>query len=434
MDWIGVSFKILSIVLVSIALALSGQQILQILRDRRGRPTEHPIAAPARPYRPMFVQRSGSTPEPPLSFFQVTTLTVVNRALIFLIAYLAYRGIVDRSVDFITPFREIWGKWDTRHYLNIAANGYQVEGEERMLLVFYPLYPLAIRLFHLVIESYFWSAIAVSLTSLIAATYFLSRLVLFESSDAVLARDSVKYLLIFPFSFFLSAAYAESLFLLLTILTFYFCRRDQWLPAGIAAMLAALTRNQGVLLLLPLGIEVICRSRFDKASRMILIKRSACALLVLVGFGIYLCINKWLSGDWFAFVKYQTENWHNNFGFFADNMEIGFRRIFGPGVRWVLGTWLPEFCVFFVAATFLAASARKLAPSYIVYAVAYLVISYSPTLLLSGSRYVAALFPLFIAMALFVRGHYMRRQLVELTSLLLLGLYVSMYPQIYTIF
>jgi len=434
MDWIGAFFKVLSLVLVSVALALSGYQILQIVRNQRIRRAGHTNATPSSASPTMPPQRSRGTLEPPLSFVQIVTLTIVNRALIFLIAYLAYRGIADHPVDFFTPFQEIWGKWDTRHYLNIAANGYQSEGEERMLLVFYPLYPLAIRLFSFAIGSYFWSAIAVSLTSFIAATYFLYRLVLLEFSDTVIARDSIKYLLIFPFSFFFSAAYAESLFLLLTVLTFYFCRRDRWLAAGISAMLAALTRNQGILLLLPLGIEVICRSQFDRAGMTILVKRSACALLVVVGFGIYLCINKWLSGDWFAFVTYQTENWHNNFGFFADNMQVGFGRIFGPGVRWVLGTWLPEFCIFFVAAGFLAASARTLAPSYIVYSVAYLVVSYSPTLLLSGSRYVAAMFPLFMAMALFVRGHYMRRQLVELTSLLLLGLYASMYPQIYTIF
>jgi Gpi18-like mannosyltransferase len=382
-----------------------------------------------------MIQVGGNNHEPSLSLVHITTLTLVNRALIFLVAYLAYRGIADQPVDFIAPsFQDIWGKWDTRHYLNIAENGYQSEGEERVLLVFYPLYPLAIRLFHYVIGSYFWSAIAVSLTSLFAATYFLYRLVLLEFSDAVVARDSVKYLLIFPFSFFFSAAYAESLFLLLTVLTFYYCKNDRWLAAGIAAMFAALTRNHGVLLLLPLIVEAICRARFDKAGAIELVRRSSCALLALAGFGIYLCINKWVSGEWFAFIKYQNENWHNTFGFFADNVQIGFQRIFGPGISWVLGTWLPEFCIFFVAAAFLAVSARRIAPSYIVYSVAYLVISYSPTLLLSGSRYVAAMFPLFICMALFVRGHYMRRQLLELTSFLLLGLYVSMYPQTYTIF
>ncbi len=434
MDGIGVFLKVLSLGLVLAALALSGREILQRLRARNAHPDDDPSAAGGPHRQSMALPHDGSALEPPLSFLHIVTLTVVNRALIFLIAYLAYRGIVDDFVDFLTPFQEIWGKWDARHYLNIAANGYQSEGEERMLLVFYPLYPLAIRLFHYVIGSYFWSAITVSLISLIAATYFLYRLVLLEFSDAVIARDSIKYLLIFPFSFFFSAAYAESLFLLLTVLTFYFCRRDRWLAAGVSGMLAALTRNQGILLLLPLAIEVICRSRFDRAGAKILLKRSACALLVLVGFGIYLCINKWLSGEWFTFVKYQTENWHNHFGFFADNIQVGFERIFGPGVRWVLGTWLPEFCIFFVAAIFLVTSARKIAPSYIVYSVAYLVISYSPTLLLSGSRYVAAMFPLYIAMALFVRGHYMRRQLLELASLLLLGLYVSMYPQIYTVF
>jgi hypothetical protein len=62
------------------------------------------------------------------------------------------------------------------------------------------------------------------------------------------------------------------------------------------------------------------------------------------------------------------------------------------------------------------------------------VLSYAPTWLLSGSRYVAAMFPLFICMALFARRSSLRQHFLDATSYLLLGLYVCMYPQILTIY
>lgn len=36
--------------------------------------------------------------------------------------------------------------WDSPHYIDIAKNGYVNEGEQRLLIVFFPLYPLLIRL------------------------------------------------------------------------------------------------------------------------------------------------------------------------------------------------------------------------------------------------------------------------------------------------
>ncbi|NIP31808.1 MAG: hypothetical protein GTO02_20035, partial [Candidatus Dadabacteria bacterium] len=80
------------------------------------------------------------------------------------------------------------------------------------------------------------------------AVFYLYKLVLldFEWDDAL---RTVIYFTIFPTAYFLHAAYTESLFLALTIASFYYARNDKWALCGVIGMLAALTRITGILLL-----------------------------------------------------------------------------------------------------------------------------------------------------------------------------------------
>src|SRR5262249_29160432 len=57
-------------------------------------------------------------------------------------------------------------------------------------------------------------------------------------------------------SFILFAPYTESLFLLLSVASLLMARRRQWWLAGLAGGLAALTRQQGLFLIVPLAWEV----------------------------------------------------------------------------------------------------------------------------------------------------------------------------------
>lgn len=103
--------------------------------------------------------------------------------------------------------------YDVLHYINIAKNGYTSD----LLYAFFPLFPLTIKLFHFIIPSY---KICVLLLGNIFS--FLSVLVLYN-----LIKDyKNKFLIIISFIFspiliFTSIGYTESLYLLLTILSFY---------------------------------------------------------------------------------------------------------------------------------------------------------------------------------------------------------------------
>jgi Gpi18-like mannosyltransferase len=288
--------------------------------------------------------------------------------------------------------------------LSIAQYGYRTAGAERLSLVFYPLYPALVRLFHSVVPDYFLAGMVVSNLSLLVALYFLVRLAEVEWQNTEAAHASAMYAVVFPFSFFFSIVYTESVFVMLCILSFYCLRKNKWLAAGFFGMLAALTRNQGLLLAIPIAIEAALDWRsirqlpFRRALRRLLPKLAAAALPA-VGIFLYLCINKWVSGDWFRFLSYQREHWQQRIGFFADNLyDTVYRTIYWHSPPYALGIWIPEAVLFFASFALLIYMTNKTRLSGLAFSFAYLLISFSPTGLLSGARYAGGLFTLYLYM------------------------------------
>ncbi len=103
-----------------------------------------------------------------------------------------------------------WGNFDGVHYLTIAQHGYHglVNNEQ----VFFPLYPLLIKLLNFFTRNYLVSGLILSNTAIFLAAIFLNKL----------TKNiwSVVFLFSFPTAFFFGSTYTESLFLLLILLTF----------------------------------------------------------------------------------------------------------------------------------------------------------------------------------------------------------------------
>ncbi len=79
-----------------------------------------------------------------------------------------------------------------------------------------------------------------------------------------IARRALWCLVLFPTSFFFHAVYTEAPFLLLVVAALLAARKNQWLLAGIVALLAALMRSHGVLLILPMLVIFIDAIRRDR--------------------------------------------------------------------------------------------------------------------------------------------------------------------------
>ncbi len=365
-------------------------------------------------------------------FLKITLLVVGSRIVLFLIGYMALVLFRDESRSFLGTMEWIWNKWDAGHLLNIAEHGYVREGEMRFFIVFFPFYPLMVRLFTLFTRNYVWAGFLVSHFSLIFSCYYLFKLVKMDE-DEKSAWRGVKFLLVFPQSFFLNIIYTDSLFLATSIICFYYLRKQRWLIAGFFGCLAAFTRNFGILLLLPALMEyvkerqVIQRLRkkeFKVFSREFFFEKGYGILLIAIGLIMYLVINKVVTGDWFAFLKHQSEHWHNNFGFFGENIKNYVQNSFSWKPSQGLALWIPEVLGVFLVIGLIFYGFGKIRLSYIAYMLAYIFVCASSTWLISGFRYIVSLFPIYLLLALGLRNK-IADALFTYTSILMLGFYTT---------
>jgi hypothetical protein len=156
----------------------------------------------------------------------------------------------------------VWERFDTLWYLRIAQHGYDLP----QAVVFYPLYPAAIRLASLGLPV---TVAALFVSTVAAFFFFLSLLRLGRTEVTDEARVRMLLLVcVWPTNFVLFAGYAESLLLALILWAVIFARDQRWWPATICGVLAGVCRPSGVLVAIPLALLAL-RSR--RVSSMIVL-------------------------------------------------------------------------------------------------------------------------------------------------------------------
>jgi Gpi18-like mannosyltransferase len=145
-----------------------------------------------------------------------------------------------------------WTRWDAGHYIRVATNGY-AGSDDPGNPAFFPLFPMLMRgvaqMTGLELTRTNLGAIGMVITGLcfLIAVAMFARLVEEEHGKDV-AWTSVLLLTLSPFSFFFSAVYTESLFLLLSTLVFMLASRQRWVWAAVCVGLASATRVTGLAL------------------------------------------------------------------------------------------------------------------------------------------------------------------------------------------
>ena len=168
-----------------------------------------------------------------------------------------YHGIQPVPPGIANYLLGVWQRFDSIWYVKIAMQGY-AQGDGTT--VFFPLYPMLTRIVGKVLwGNYLLAGIVVSNTAYFLALVYLHRLTQLEFDPQVAARTII-YLSVFPTAFFFLAVYTESLFLLFAVVAFYYARKGNWLAASVAGFLAALTKQLGLLLLLPLLYEYLAQN------------------------------------------------------------------------------------------------------------------------------------------------------------------------------
>ena len=169
---------------------------------------------------------------------RVIATVMVTKALTLLFGIHAFEVLENRSVNWAGGILGIWNRWDASHYLKLAEQGYTAVGDDRFLIVFFPMYPLLVSIFGGVTGNYLVGAFFVTTLASLGLGLALRELVKLDHSEKI-AQASVLFLFIFPTSYFLHIPYTESLFLALTVGAFLAARKRTWLVAGILGGLAS---------------------------------------------------------------------------------------------------------------------------------------------------------------------------------------------------
>jgi Gpi18-like mannosyltransferase len=318
---------------------------------------------------------------------------VVTRVAIIIIAELAAVIVGQRSGTHIQEsshlLLNVWGRWDAVHYLDVAISGYQ--GTD---MAFFPLYPMLIRILGALSGNHLIAGLVVSNVSFFLGLLYLYKLLEHEYDRSV-ARRAIFYVSIFPSAVFFSAVYTESLFFMLTVASFYYMRSHRWWIAGAIGFLAAMTRVEGVLLLVPFLIEWALQYRNDYAAG---IRNLIGGALIPFGLFVYMVYLWAMRGDPLYFSHVQI-HWDRHLAPPWVSLINAFAKIAHANQGITVANQSLEIAFTLLMIGVLIGGWRRLRPSYIAYMGLSILVPMCTSSLMSMPRFALVLFPMFAILA-----------------------------------
>lgn len=288
---------------------------------------------------------------------------------------LLYRQVPSRWLD-------VWGRWDTSFYLAIAQRGYvaPVDGAWAYDAAYYPMLPCMMRGLSELLggASLYLCGLFLVNVFFILGLWYLYRLVRLDDGPQF-AEQVLVVVLAYPGSHFLGVVYPDSLTFFLGVFAVYAARVRLPLVAGLAVMLAAVTRSSGGLLAIPVLVELLKgpdgKWRFTPSIFVL--------LLVPLSVGPYLLLQQQIFNDPLYFAHVQA-GWGRHPSF-----------PFEPLFRFDLSL---DYHVFALVAVALVVYGfrRKERLSYRVSSAVALLLPLSTGILQGIHRYLASNFPLYI--------------------------------------
>jgi Gpi18-like mannosyltransferase len=307
---------------------------------------------------------------------------------------------------FLSP----WFRWDTVNYLGIAENGYSYL---ESYTVWPPLYPFLIKIFSYIFKPPLFAAIIVSNFFLIISIILFLKLFSELFGESV-AKESLFYLFLFPTSFYLLAPYTESIFLALSLALMYAAIKKKWLIAGVLGGFAALTRVQGILLVIPALVEGVLAFAASKDRKTILQFLPA-ALFAPLTYGLYcLYVRFGLMAEW-PWVSLNTF-WGQRFAWPWEGI-IGNLSVLLGTVTDVYAVTHPLVHLVTVIVTvysifFFAKAWKKMPLSISLYSLAAILLVLckvdSQSFMVSTMRYLLPIFPIFIGQAMLMNKKWLK--------------------------
>ncbi len=336
-----------------------------------------------------------------IAFLVLTFL--LARAVQVLVALLVKKNYFGEA---ISSFYGEFTRWDANHYVGLARYGYTNEGDRAFHIVFYPLFPWIVRAMS-------WLGIDAGTAAYIQPNLFFAlsvplmyKLLRIDFSKNV-SVNAILLMIFNPFAFFFSFPFTESTFLFLSLLFFFLIRKEKWIWAGLCGILVALTKNFGLILVIPYGvwlITVCCKRHYGFKGFLI---RVLPVLGIGIGFGIYLLINYLVDGNPFQFMIFQKEHWSNEISCIIKNTGNHLRYFLNEksNINWKIYLWLGDILAMTFAMIAVFLKRKKIPFVYNIYLLAYIFLMMTVSWLLSGPRYMLASFPLYIPYAVLINDN-----------------------------
>lgn len=230
-------------------------------------------------------------------------------------------------------------------------------------------------------------------------------------AGADVAVRTVWLIAVFPFSFFLTAVYADALYFCLAAWSLTLAYERRWRTACALATVAAMTRIPGMALFPAIALEYLRRHDFDLRSWR---KEMPSLLILAAGPIVILTYNEWRYGDPLAFLHARQQGWNRASGFTALQRDYNYLlggsvfscggledclREFEP-TRTLLGYWYVALVPVSIALVIYAS--RTLGVGLTVWALASVAMALVNGLDGTG-RFTSVLFPVFIGLAMLLR-------------------------------
>ncbi|HYJ04245.1 MAG TPA: mannosyltransferase family protein [Chthoniobacterales bacterium] len=329
----------------------------------------------------------------------VLLMFAVSRCVVVMLIWLS-RHIIERGPHvFVSGQMQHGGnlldlltQWDGAWYRLLAKQGYGPPTPE-IVAAFFPVYPLLVRGVAFVVRDLQVASLIVSNGCLLAAALLFIRLLRLDYDEPI-CRRAITFLMFNPVSFFLSAAYAESTFLLLSIGALLAARQGKWLGAALCGGCLSATRAPGLVIGAPLLAEYILQWR-GRGAELRAFFRPHLLWLVLIpaGLAIYLFYFYIERGDFLVPMHSQARGWEKRLAFPWQTFlwPTSFPASLVPLYQAIVGA-----AIILTAAGFFL----KMRATYLVYAVAALLFYLMWGSLEGLPRYVSILFPIHIILAL----------------------------------
>lgn len=286
---------------------------------------------------------------------------------------------------------DMHNRWDSYWYLDIVKNGYYLKTDNTLAnVVFFPLYPALIKILGtILLGNFVLAGWILSMAFLMLSCAYLYKFVE-QFHQEIDPELPVLLMLIFPTAFFFNVVYTESIFLFLTIATFYYAFRKNFYLAGLFAFLGALAHSNGVFLALPILWKIIETNGWQMIFFPKTWKKFVPVFFAPIGSFMFLGYDFWKFGDPLLFFKIQR-NWGRAF-------SINWEHFSFFSTPSIANMFIDIFLAVFIISAVVVVW-KKLSPLYAIFMSTTLIAAFTSGTLMSVGRYSLVMFPLFILLA-----------------------------------